>query len=109
MRHRLYDSPKWSAARTRILARDADRCTVARLIGGPCHARLDVHHLIPVEEGGAPYDDDNLVTVCARHHPMLEALRRWLLRRRQIRPCRHRHRYDHARRECLERRLREAA
>lgn len=109
-RTRLYDSPEWRAVRDRVLARDGRRCTVGRLLGGPCHPTLHVHHVVPVSEGGAPFDDDNAVTVCARHHPMLEAIRRAVLARRErpVPKCRHNHRYDHARRECHERRARAA-
>lgn len=100
------DSPAWHRLRLRVLARDGRRCTVGRLLGGPCHPTLHVHHLIPVSEGGPPFDEDNAVTACARHHPMLEAMRRALLERRQrpLAKCRHKHRYDHARRECRARR-----
>lgn len=109
MRTSVYDTPAWQAARARVLARDADRCTVARLIGGDCHPRLDVHHITPVSEGGAPYDDDNLLTVCARHHPMLEALRRHLTREPQRPRCRHHHPYPGGREECERRMAKMAA
>ena len=104
MTERIYTSPEWAAARDAALLRDGSRCTVQRLIGGRCHPTLDVHHLEPVAEGGAEFDLDNLVTVCHSHHPRLEALRRYLLRKPEWRRCRHDHRYDYARREC-ERRL----
>lgn len=100
----LYRTPEWAEARDAALERDGRRCTVARLLGGPCHRTLDVHHLTPVAEGGDPFDLDNLVTACHRHHPMLERMRRYLLRAQARRRCGHAHRYDHARREC-ERRL----
>jgi hypothetical protein len=57
-----------------------------------------------VSEGGAPFDIDNAVTACARHHPMLEALRRRLLAPPPR--CRHRHPYP-AGREACERRMRD--
>lgn len=100
----LYSSPAWAEARAAALDRDGHRCTVARLLGGECADRLDVHHVIPVREGGAWYDDDNLITVCQSHHPMVESIRRQILHKRGVRKCPHDHRYDHARREC-ERRL----
>ena len=111
MRHRVYDSPAWDTARTLALARDGDRCTVARLLGGSCHPRLDVHHVHPVEEGGAPYDVDNLLTVCAAHHPMLEAFRRHVIQaalRPAVPRCPHHHPYPQGRAEC-ERRLARSA
>ncbi len=104
----LYQTAEWAHARDAALSRDGRRCTVSRLFGGDCHPVLHAHHVIPVSDGGAPYELDNLLTACASHHPMLEAMRRYVLRKRQPRRCRHNHRYDHARREC-ERRLSEAA
>lgn len=104
----LYATAEWAEARTAALHRDGDRCTVARLFGGECHPSLHVHHVVPLVDGGAPFDVDNLLTACQAHHPMLEAMRRYLTRRAQPRRCRHNHRYDHARREC-EQRLTRAA
>lgn len=69
---------------------------------------LDVHHLVPVSDGGDPYCLDNLVTVCHSHHPMLEGLRRWLTRRRGWKRCHHHHPYPGGRAAC-ERRLNAAA
>lgn len=101
---KLYRSPEWAHVRELALARDADVCTVARLLGGDCSPVLHVHHL--TREPGRALDVDNVGTACARHHPKWEAVRRAVVARREpeIPPCRHRHRYDHARRECLRRR-----
>lgn len=110
----LYNSSRWrDEVRPAALERDGHRCTVSRLLGGPCTEGrpLHVHHIVPVDEGGAPYDLDNVGTVCARHHPMWEALRRTLARRvnRPVVPlarCRHQHRYRYGREECERRRRR---
>jgi len=96
----------WDDLRALVLARDGSRCTVGWLLGGACADTLDVDHLVPRAEGGedAP---DNLITVCHRHHPMREAIRREVLRRRgrlEWRRCTHEHRYPGAREAC-ERRL----
>ena len=102
---------EWSALAARAKARDGHRCTVARILGGECSGRLHAHHVVPVEEGGPALPDlDGVLTVCAGHHRTLHALREFLAgrRRRKIRPCRHEHRYDIARRECRRLRLREA-
>jgi len=112
----LTDTQAWETARSAALDRDGHRCTVARFLGGRCHDVLDVHYLLPVSEGGDEYDVDNLITACHRHHPMVEALRRGILRRRHDRwmPCPHppgTHRYPHAREACerlLNRRRRRA-
>lgn len=88
--------------RLRVLERDQHRCS-GRFLGGECSAVLDVHHIVPRSEGGTD-EDDNLLTLCHRHHPTLEAIRRAVLGRRKPiwRKCRHNHRYDHARRMCHE-------
>ncbi len=101
----IYDSLRWRAARARTLRRDDNRCTVARLLGGECSATLHVHHIRPVSEGGALYDDANLATVCDSHHPVWEALRRRLLAALDCEDespvaCRHYHRSTEARRAC---------
>ncbi len=102
--HRLdLNSPEWQAFRARVLVRDGNRCQIGHLLGGDCHPILDVHHLTPVSEGGDPYDIDNAITACHSHHPVLEGIRRRL--NKPIPPCRHVHRYDHAREECRQRRI----
>lgn len=109
MESALYNSLRWRATRSRVLKRDANRCTVSRLLGGECSASLDVHHIRPVRAGGAPYDLENLASVCDSHHPVWEALRRRLLAAlepAEERPprCPHFHRTAEAREAC-ERRM----
>jgi 5-methylcytosine-specific restriction endonuclease McrA len=103
----FYLSPDWAALREDVLRRDADRCTVARLLGGDCSSVLHVHHLS--RDPRLALDIDNLGTACARHHPMWEAVRRAVQERRPERAarCRHQHRYDSGREAC--RRARTAA
>lgn len=96
----------WDDLRALVLERDGSRCTVGWLLGGACHETLDIHHITPQAEGGSDHPD-NLMTACHSHHPMVEAVRREVMRRRGHRFCPHRpgtHRYPHAREEC-ERRL----
>ena len=100
---------RWEDTRTRVLERDRHRCSGA-FLGGGCSAVLDVHHILPRDEGGTD-EDDNLLTLCHRHHPMLEALRRAILKRRGWKQCNHppgTHRYPGAKAACerqLNRRL----
>ena len=103
---KLYISPEWAALREAALRRDGDRCTVARLLGGDCSFDLHVHHLNRDE--ALALDLDNVATTCSRHHPTWESVRRSIVEAREpkIPPCRHRHYYDSARRECRERRER---
>ena len=106
-RDTFYTSPEWLVVREKALARDGNRCTVARLIGGDCSTRLDVHHLQPVSERpDLAYDLDNLVTACSSHHPTLEAVRRILriIRVIDLPPCGHKHPYASGRIECENRR-----
>lgn len=97
----FYDSPEWKTLRERVLTRDGRRCTVARLLGGPCRGALHVHHIEPVEDRpDLALDEDNCGTACASHHPKWEALRRQLVKRRGWRTCKHPHRTAEARRIC---------
>jgi len=81
-----YSSAEWRALREIAIARDAGRCTVSRLLGGRCSSGSPhVHHIEALEDGGAPFDLDNLATVCASHHPSWEALRRKLVATRHRR------------------------
>lgn len=104
----LYSTLRWATVRARALERDQGRCTVSRLLGGPCATGepLHAHHIVPVSEGGAAFDLENVATTCEVHHPMWEALRRQLVVRLLAPPprCRHQHRSAEARRIC-ERRL----
>jgi len=88
-----YDKQSW-----RDLPRDGE-CIVAFLFGdsaGECHGRIDRHHVDP------PHPRS--VQCCARHHPMLEAARRSLLKKPERKRCTHFHPYPGGREEC-ERRL----
>ena len=101
----IYGSPRWRTARARALKRDADRCTVARLLGGQCSPSLHVHHIIPARDGGDPFALDNLATVCSAHHPVWEALRRLVVKKMLAGEprCPHTHRTAEARRICEQR------
>ena len=92
----------WDELRALAIERDGSRCTVGWLLGGQCHETLDVHHLIPREQGGTD-TLDNVITACHTHHPMVEAIRREVMRRRGWRRCPHKpgvHRYPGAKEAC---------
>lgn len=109
----VYDTLRWRATADRARKRDGNRCFVARLLGGECAGGTPhAHHIRPLEEGGAPYDLENVATVCASHHPVWEALRRRLLAALDLpeeRPprCHHFHRTAEARRQCESRMARQ--
>lgn len=105
----FYSSAEWRALRDRVRARDDNRCTVGRLLGGRCSGVLHVHHIEPVDEHPElALDEDNCLTACASHHPRWEAVARALrLATGETLPrCPHRHVYATGRRECEERRRR---
>jgi hypothetical protein len=89
----------------RDLPRDGE-CAVSFLAGdaaGRCHGLMHRHHVTPGDPSSRSYQ------VCARHHPMVEAFVRRLLRRDEpgYRRCPHppgSHPYPGAREAC-ERRL----
>jgi hypothetical protein len=91
----LYNQSAWRA-RSRT-----GTCRVAELIGGECRGELSLHHVYPLSLGGP--EDGRTVLVCARHHPMLEALARRVYGAKRWRRCPHQHRTVEARRECEER------
>lgn len=108
-----YSSARWRAISAQARARDEQRCTVARLLGGDCSPHLHAHHLTPVgEDDTRAYDLDNIVTTCAKHHPRLEALRRFVLHedpRPEHPHCPHKHLYPGAREACERRMARQLA
>lgn len=81
---RIRSGKRWQTVRARVLNRDGHRCTFglyddeddARGVpAGGCRARLqlDVHHRVPIEDGGDPFDEANLRTLCDDHHAVAEA------------------------------------
>ena len=101
MAMRIYDSQEWHDVREFVLARDG-KCVYALLLGEDCAGPLHVHHLNP--DVFDPYDPSGLVTICERHHPKLESIRRALLKVRGWKRCNHLHRSRESREQC-ERRL----
>jgi hypothetical protein len=100
-------SREWFDFRERILARDGDRCSVGRLLGGPCRGVLHVNHIVPRRDRPElALDEDNCGTACASHHVQWEAFARAirLLRLEELPPCRHAHPYAEGRRQCERRR-----
>jgi 5-methylcytosine-specific restriction endonuclease McrA len=64
----------WHKAREAARQRDRNRCVYAG--NGDCYGQLEVHHLISVRRGGAPFALDNLVTVCRAHHEVIKEAQR---------------------------------
>lgn len=53
----------WARARKAALARAGHRSEISGLAG-----RLEVHHRVRLEDGGAPYDLDNLLVLIRDEH-----------------------------------------
>lgn len=69
----IYPSKKWRIARDQAKARDGYQCR-AIMLGKRCTEteKLQVHHIQSLRNGGEPYDLDNLVTLCPKHHKRAE-------------------------------------
>ena len=62
-RHIALDRHRWFRVRRIVLDRDGWRCRQCGKAGV-----LEVHHRVPLQLGGAPFDLDNLQTVCRSCH-----------------------------------------
>lgn len=97
---RVYDTAAWERVRQQVILRDGG-CSVRFLLGGECKGVISIHHVVPLKDGGDPYDVDNCAGTCQSHHVLWESIRLFIERsRRQLPPCRHVHRYAHAQEAC---------
>ena len=72
-------SPAWKSKRAEIRERDSHVCQVC--IRGLCEPdrqyetdNLSVHHALPIEQAwDKRLDNDNLITLCSKHHEMAES------------------------------------
>jgi hypothetical protein len=72
----FYASKPWRFARERQLA-DHPLCQYRLEDDQECGKVADsVHHIIELQDGGAPRDPANLQSVCRRHHSIIHAERR---------------------------------
>jgi 5-methylcytosine-specific restriction endonuclease McrA len=67
----VYREQRWKRTRDKVLARDGHRCIVCGVT-----ELLEVHHSIPLSEGGPIHDLSNLETLCPTCHHRAEARRR---------------------------------
>lgn len=66
---------RWRAIREQVLIRDAGCCRMCLIENYGETRKLEVHHLRKrVDREDLTYDLDNLVTLCVKHHKMLEDL-----------------------------------
>lgn len=66
-----YDTDEWQRTRREVRLRDGRHCFCCGR-----GAKLDVHHIRPVRSGGAPFDLNNLASVCRSCHDWIH----WELR-----------------------------
>lgn len=81
---RYYDMPEWDKAQKAARRRDSNQCRARLQNGRRCSATegIHVHHRKPLRGGGAPFELDNLITLCKRHHD--EADRAYRQRREPV-------------------------
>jgi 5-methylcytosine-specific restriction endonuclease McrA len=60
---RIRSTARWQKARAAARERDGNRCRCC-----PSTERLEVHHIVSLEDGGARYDLHNLITLCSSCH-----------------------------------------
>lgn len=60
---RVYNSARWQRLRTRLL-REHPWCPVE----GCTNPTREVDHVLPIEDGGDPWDENNLRPLCRYHH-----------------------------------------
>jgi len=59
----IYRDPRWKAVRHQAKARDGWKCVQCGARG-----RIEVDHVKPIREGGAPFDLGNLQSLCPQCH-----------------------------------------
>ena len=57
----------WNLVRSRVLKRDNYTCQDCNLYD-PDRYKIEVHHIIPIKDGGDEFDEDNCVTLCKECH-----------------------------------------
>ena len=57
------DRKRWALLRLRIFERDGWRCRTCGRVG-----KTECDHIVPLHKNGAPYDRNNLQTLCSGCH-----------------------------------------
>jgi 5-methylcytosine-specific restriction endonuclease McrA len=65
----IYNSPEWAATRIATLIRDHYSCKRCGKYGDTAH------HIIALEDGGAPFDLTNTATLCRSCHAHVDNMR----------------------------------
>ena len=61
--HQLLDARRWTLTRRQVFDRDGWRCRECGKAG-----RLECHHVVALERGGAPFEVDNVIALCRGCH-----------------------------------------
>lgn len=70
--HRFYNSTAWKKKRQEILERDNHECQHCKAEGKFSNQCLQVHHIKELEDyPSLALDNDNLITICNRHHNLV--------------------------------------
>lgn len=59
----IYQTKAWQNVRHAVLKRDGYKC---RKCGR--HGAIEIHHVVPLADGGKPFDMENLESLCRRCH-----------------------------------------
>ena len=72
-RKKRLNKRRWWKIRKRVIHRDRYKCLMCKIkVDDKCYPSWDhaatVDHIVPLSQGGAPYDLDNLQTLCLKCH-----------------------------------------
>ena len=75
-RQLIYCTRRWQALRVRVIQRDRGRCCKCEKVGGS----IEVHHIVPIRNGGDPWNLANLQSLCRlchikKHRPPVDPVR----------------------------------
>ena len=65
---------RWDKTRKAIQERDRHLCRICLSLGRLQYESLEAHHIVPLAEAPEKaYDENNLITLCVRHHKAADA------------------------------------
>lgn len=81
---KIRSTKRWKTVRAARLELDGRQCTFGTLEGErawtgtspgrcPVTVEIDAHHIVPIEDGGEPYELENTRTLCRTHHGQIDA------------------------------------
>lgn len=67
-RREVYSTSRWQKLRAQILIRDGWTCQGLCKELGRTSAGGEIHHIVPIRDGGEPFDPNNLRLLCRGCH-----------------------------------------